>query len=302
MGLHTMPDAPLLEIVVVTSTGARDVVRTCLTSLRAHPLKAGPMVVHVVDNASADGTPAMIRDEFPEVVLHELGWNSGFCIANNLVLRQAEAPFVLLLNPDTEVYDGVLDHMVDVMRSRPEVGMSSCRLVRPDGTFDHASKRSFPTPVGALAHFLRIGRLERAPRWLAQYRAPELGEFEAGEVDAVNGAFMLVRQEALREVGLLDEGYWLYMDDLDWCFRFRQRGWSVWYDGAVSTMHVKGGVTKKSRHRRLRTNVAFHRSMARYYRKFHAGRPPVDVAIYAAIYIKLVISVVRSAIVRRSLT
>jgi hypothetical protein len=293
---------PVLEIVIVSSTGARDVLRPCLESLRANPLTIGDMTVHLVDNASTDGTPEMVRSEFPEVVLHALDWNSGFCVANNIVLRETRADFVLVLNPDTEVYEGVLDHMVRLMRERPEIGMSTCRLAQPDGTLDHASKRSFPTPLGALAHFVGVGRRTNAPRWLAQYRAPELGEHESGEVDAVNGAFMLVRQEALRDVGLLDEGYWLYMDDLDWCFRFHQKGWKVWYEGAVTTMHVKGGTTKRKRHLGLRHNVAFHRSMGRFYRKFYAGRnPPLDVAVYLAIFGKLGISATRSAIARRSL-
>jgi GT2 family glycosyltransferase len=288
--------------VIVSSTGARELLHACLASLRANPPASGEMRVHVVDNASADGTPQMVRDEFPEVVLHALDYNSGFCVANNVVLRTTEAPFALVLNPDTEVYAGALDHMLDVMRAHPEIGMSSCRLVQRDGTLDHAAKRSFPTPLGALAHFVGIGRREHAPKWLAQYRAPELGEYEAGEVDAVNGAFMLVRQEALRDVGLLDEGYWLYMDDLDWCFRFHRKGWKVWYDGAVSVMHVKGGTTVRKRHRGLRHNVAFHRSMGRFYRKFYSGRNgAADGAIYLAILGKLAISVTRSAIARRSL-
>ena len=286
----------------MSSTGARELLRACLASLRANPPEPGEMVVHVVDNASADGTPEMVRQEFPEVVLHALDWNSGFCVANNLVLRESRADFVLVLNPDTEVYDGALDHMLRVMRERADVGMSSCRLAKADGTLDHASKRSFPTPLGALAHFLGVGRREHAPRWLAQYRAPELGEYDAGEVDAVNGAFMLVRREALEDVGLLDEGYWLYMDDLDWCFRFKRKGWKVWYDGAVTVMHVKGGTTVRKRHRGLRHNVAFHRSMGRFYRKFYAGRRPLlDALIYVAILAKLAISVARSTVARRSL-
>jgi GT2 family glycosyltransferase len=293
---------PDLEVVIVSSTGARDLLRACLASLRANGPASASMEVHVVDNASTDGTPEMVRADFPEVTLHALDWNSGFCVANNIVLRDSHAPFVLVLNPDTEVYEGALDHMLELMRTRPDVGMSTCRLAKPDGTFDHASKRSFPTPIGALAHFLRIGRGERAPKWLAQYRAPALGEFEAGEVDAVNGAFMLVRREALEEVGLLDEGYWLYMDDLDWCFRFRRAGWKVWYDGAVTVMHVKGGTTVRKRHRGLRHNVAFHRSMGRFYRKFYSGRNGfVDGAIYLAIIGKLAIAISRSAVARRSL-
>jgi N-acetylglucosaminyl-diphospho-decaprenol L-rhamnosyltransferase len=248
----------------------------------------------------------MVRREFPWVALEALSWNSGFTVANNIALRRTRAPFVLLLNPDTEVTEGALDHMVRAMRERPDVGMASCRLVQRDGTFDHAAKRSFPTPVGALAHFLRVGRYDWAPKWLQQYRAPELDEFDQGEVDAVNGAFMLARREALEEVGLLDESYWIYMEDLDWCFRFRRRGWKVWYDGRVSIVHVKGGTTvherKRARHRGLRHTVAFHRSMGRFYRKFYSGKNPLlDLAVYLGIGIKFLIATSRSTVARRSL-
>ena len=293
---------PLLDVLIVSSTGARELLRACLSSLRSNPLTVGEMRIQVVDNASTDGTPEMVRQEFPEVVLHEMGWNAGFTAGNNHVLRRNEAPFTLVLNPDTEIHPGSLDHMVRLMQERPDIGMASCRLVQPDGTLDHASKRSFPTPLGALAHFLRVGRSDRAPRALAQYRAPELGELECGEVDAVNGAYMLVRREAVRDVGLLDEGYWMYMDDLDWCFRFRQNGWKVWYEGAVSTMHVKGGTTVRKRHRTLRHTVWFHRSMGRFYRRAYGGRRPLlDWSVYAAILAKLLVAVARSTVARRSL-
>ncbi len=295
---------PLLEIVIVVSDGAREHVRACLESLRRHPLAAGPTVVHVVDNASSDGTAPMIAQEFPEVRLHTLPWNAGFCIANNVVLRRSTARYVLVLNPDTEVTPGALDFMVKLMDERADIGMASCRLVQPDGTFDHAAKRSFPTPLGALAHFTGIGRRTAADSRLAQYRAPELDELGSGEVDAVNGAFMLVRDTALQQVGPLDEGYWLYMDDLDWCYRFKQEGWKVWYDGSVTCIHVKGGTTvearRSGRHRGLKHNLAFHRSMGRFYRKFYAGeRPVVDSVIYAAIMGKFLVAAARSTIARR---
>jgi GT2 family glycosyltransferase len=182
--------------------------------------------------------------------------------------------------------------------------MAGCRLVMRDGTFDHAAKRSFPTPLGALAHFLRVGRSERAPAWLAQYRAPELGEHDQGPVDSLNGAFMMIRREALEEVGLLDENYWLYMDDLDWCFRFHRAGWGVWYDGTVSVLHVKGGTTvterRSGRHRAVPQTIAFHRSMGRFYRKFYAGRRPLfDALVYLAIGAKTAVAVGRSVIARR---
>jgi hypothetical protein len=304
--VQSVRDTPLLEVVVVNSTGGRDLLRACLESLDRHRPTCGAMEVWVVDNASADGAPDMVRREFPWVRLEPLSYNAGFCVANNVALRQARAPYVLVLNPDTEVDEGVLDHMIALMEERPDVGMSGCRLVMRDGTFDHAAKRSFPTPLGALAHFLRVGRSSRAPAWLSQYRAPELGEHDHGPVDSLNGAFMLVRRQAMLDVGLLDEGYWLFMDDLDWCYRFHREGWKVFYDGRVTILHVKGGTTvterRSARHRGLRQTVAFHRSMGRFYRKFYAGRHPLlDGAIYGAIGLKLAVAVARSAVARRSL-
>ena len=171
--------------------------------------------------------------------------------------------------------------------------------VRRDGSFDHAAKRSFPTPISAFGHFSGIGRRYGASARLAQYRAPEVDEFGAGEVDAVNGAFMLVRRRAFEEVGVFDEAYWLYMEDLDWCYRFKQHGWKVWYDGTVSVIHAKGGGTKRRGHRSLRHNYAFHRSMARFYRKFYAGRRPLfDWLIYFAIGGKFTASAMRGAVAR----
>ena len=296
-------EGPLLEIIIVSAGGGRALVRDCLSSLERHPLRHGAMAVWVVDNASTDATVEAVRSDFPWVRLVPLDWNSGFCIANNIALRASTAPYVLLLNPDTEVLEGSLDHMIDLMRERPDVGMAGCRLVLRDGRFDHAAKRSFPTPVSALAHFTGIGRRAGASPALAQYRAPELGEHETGEVDAVNGAFMLVRRAALEDVGLLDEQYWLYMEDLDWCYRFKQAGWPVLYDGRASVVHVKGGTSvrelRRARHRSLRSTLAFHRSMGRFYRKFYSGgNPALDAAVYLAIGAKLAIAMARSLLAR----
>ena len=126
---------------------------------------------------------------------------------------------MLLLNPDTEVYAGTLDRLAAVLDARPEVAVVGPRLVRPDGSFDHAARRSFPTILGAAAHFTGVGRVfSRGP--LAQYRAPDV---EAGPVDAINGAFMLARRSALESIGLLDKSYWMYMEDLDLLYRLSGR-------------------------------------------------------------------------------
>lgn len=277
-----------LEVVIV-SHGAEELLRRCLASLREHPARMATMRVTVVDSGSTDGTPDMVEREFPEVRLERRA-NIGFSAANNLVLREGGAAAVLLLNPDTEVYEGTLDTCLERLATDPEVGMVGAKLVRPDGELDHAAKRSFPTPLSALAHFIGIGRGDDAGASLSQYRATHLGDDEPGEVDAINGAFMLCRAEAIAAVGLLDEGYWLYMEDLDWCHRFWDAGWKVFYEPGARALHVKGG---SSAHRRApRQEIAFHRGMGRFYRRFDApeANPLLSAAVYAGIGAKLGVS------------
>ena len=220
--------------------------------------------------------------------------------ANNLILASTRGPLALLLNPDTEALQGTLDRCVRE-HARASAGGDG-RL--PPGRSPMAPS-TMPPSVPSRHHWGRsrisrkIGRVLQGGA-LAQYRATEVPEHGQGEVDAVNGAFMLVRRSAIEQVGLLDEAYWLYMEDLDWCYRFHQAGWQVWYEGSSSFVHVKGGTSKRRGHRSLRTNVAFHRGMGRFYRKFYAGRRPLlDSAVYLAIGAKLAVSATRGALATR---
>jgi GT2 family glycosyltransferase len=253
------------------------------------------MTVTVVDSGSTDGTPDMVAREFPEFRLERRA-NIGFSAANNLVLRESRAGAVLVLNPDTEVYDGTLDTCLARLAADPAIGMVGAKLVREDGELDHAAKRSFPTPLAALAHFTGIGRGAEAGESLSQYRATHLGEDEAGEVDAVNGAFMLCRAEAVAQVGLLDEGYWLYMEDLDWCHRFWDAGWKVFYEPRARGLHVKGG--SSASRRAPKQEIAFHRGMGRFYRRFDApdASPLLNLAVYCGIGAKLAVSLAITAL------
>jgi GT2 family glycosyltransferase len=292
-----MEAATDLEVVIV-SHGAEALLRRCLASLRANPPGSASMRVTVVDSGSPDATPEMVAREFPEVRLLRQP-NIGFSAANNLVLRENQAGAVLLLNPDTEVYAGTLDAALARLRSEPRIGMVGVKLVTETGALDHACKRSFPTPLSALAHFTGVGRREGAGGALSQYRATALGDDEPGEVDAVNGAFMLCRAEAVREVALLDEGYWLYMEDLDWCHRFWDAGWKVFYEPAGVALHVKGGSSVGRR--APRQEIAFHRGMGRFYRRFDAPghNPLLNAAVYAGIGAKLAVSLGITAVGRR---
>jgi N-acetylglucosaminyl-diphospho-decaprenol L-rhamnosyltransferase len=286
-------ERPDLEVVIV-SHGAEGLLRNCLRSLAEHPA-AGHMRVTLVDSGSPDATPDMVEREFPQVRLIRQP-NIGFSAANNLVLRETDARAVLLLNPDTEVHAGALDAGLERLRSNQRIGMVGVKLLTERGELDHACKRSFPTPLSALAHFTGVGRANGAAAALSQYRATQLGDDEPGEVDAVNGAFMLCRTEAVRDVGLLDEGYWLYMEDLDWCHRFWDAGWKVFYEPAGTALHVKGG--SSGARRAPRQEIAFHRGMARFYRRFDAPEhnPLLNAAVYAGIGAKLAISLAITAV------
>ena len=290
---EALPWNVVLDVVIV-SYRCGPMVRECLQSLSEHAPSVGVRIT-VVDNASGDDTAEVVRREFPDVRLIELDRNVGFSAANNLVLRQTTAEYVLVLNPDTKLCPGTLDTLVGLMDSDRRIGIAGCRLVQVDGTFDHAARRSFPTPASALGHFLRVGRSARAPAALTAYRAPDVDE---GPVDAVNGAFMLMRRAMLDEIGLFDEGYWMYMEDLDLCYRAAQAGWVTWYEPSVEAVHVKAGTS--GHHRRLRLNYAFHYGMYRYYRTHLASQRGrlFNALVYGGIGVKFLASATVSAAAR----
>ena len=291
-----MPRAPGIDVVIV-SYRCEALLRDCLRSLLDNP-PPGPLTVHVVDNASGDGTAEMVKREFPEVELTVNATNAGFSRANNPALAGGAAPYALVLNPDTRITPGALQRLVEVMEARPEVGIAGPRLELEDGTLDHASRRSFPTPMSALGHFTGLGRREGASGRLADYRAPDV---KSGPVDAVNGAFMLIRRTALERVGAFDTRYWMYMEDLDLCYRFAEAGWTTWFEPAATVVHVKAGTS--GTHRSLRLNRAFHYGMFRFYRDHYAPHrnPALNGLVYVGIAARFTLAATRDSLARLSL-
>ena len=284
--------------VVIVSFNCRATLTQCLESLAADDA-ALPTEVIVVDNASDDGTVAAITRRFPWVRVIANHTNVGFARAMNEGLECARGEIVLALNPDTVVPAGAISKTVAELEQHPDVGMLGVKLVRPDGTFDHACKRGFPTVSSALFYFLGLSRLRpRSPRF-AQYTAGQLGKDETGTVDAINGAFMLVKREAVDEVGPMDERYWLYAEDIDWCRRFWDRGWKVLYWPGVRVIHRKGGSSGDIRSWNL--NRAFHRSMWLFYKKHVASDHPPMVSglVWAGVWTKLGLSALANALRRQ---
>ncbi len=277
--------------------GRADLVRRSLETLLASS-PDGVLRITVVDNDSPDDTPEVVTHEFPQVRLIRRTDNPGFAVANNQALALTTAPFVLLLNPDTETRWPIINHLVDQLESDASIGMIGCRLLLEDGSFDHAAKRRIPSPLQALQYFVS----QAFGRRNGNYVANDVAETAVGDVDALNGAFMLVRRSALCAVGGLDENYWMYGEDLDWSVRYRRAGWRVVYDGRVTALHVKGGSSGKRRS--LKLNYHFHRSMAIFYRKHIAPSNPqllnffITLAIWGRFVLVQMITLVLNSITR----
>ena len=273
--------APSLAVVIV-SFNVRDYLRACLESLFASLERCGLAArVIVVDNASRDGSPDMVRTHFPTVELIEPGANLGFARANNVALRAlgfggAATPAeglpeaVWLLNPDTEVLDEAPAILLERLREAPEVGAVGPRLCYGDGRFQHAGF-AFP---GLAQVFLDLFPLH--PRLLESRlngRYPRAW-YERGRpfrVDMLLGAALMVRREVVQQVGMLDEGYFIYVEELDWCRRMKQAGWAVEVVPAARVVHHGGQSTGQFREEMAR---ALWQSRLRYYEKF-SSRPYV---------------------------
>jgi len=283
-----------VDAAIVTHESAGEIT-ACLESLQASKgVKWGRIAV--VDNASKDETIAVISDRFPSTELRACKSNLGFAAATNLAASRGRAEFLLVVNPDVSLERDTVSTLAEVLRSRPEIGITGCRLLRPDGSEDHAARRSFPTPVSAVGHFTGLSRKRRAPESLKAYLAP--GASEGGAVDAVNGALMLVRRDWFERIGGFDESYWMYMEDLDLCWRFRENGWLTWYEPSVGAVHVKGA--SSGRFRTLKLNWAFHRGMIRFYHDHLSSdhNPIYNSAVYTGVLIKFAGSALRSWLAR----
>jgi GT2 family glycosyltransferase len=256
--------APLLSVVVVTYN-VKPLLGRCLRAVFASEAPFG-FEVCVVDTGS-DGSGAMVRQRFPAAAVIEAPHNPGFAAANNLGLRQARGRFCLLLNPDTEVPRHAFAATVRVLQENPRIGILGPKLVRANGGLDLACRRSFPTPRNAVFHYLRLPRLFPRHALFGEYNLTFRDPDAAYDVDAVTGAYMLLRRDTLEQIGLLDETFWMYGEDLDLCWRSRAVGWRTRYDPVVHVLHLKG---QSSRRRSLRCTYEFFRAMHLFYQKHYA--------------------------------
>jgi GT2 family glycosyltransferase len=269
--------------IVIVNYNVKDLLRDCLASVHeSHGDLA--FSVCVVDNGSHDGSADMVETEFPNVQVIRTE-NRGYAVGNNTGLRafgfgdaeQSEPGpprHALLLNPDTIVPPLALADMVAFLDDRPDVAVAGPRLVREDGSLDKACRRGFPTPEVAAYRMFGLSRLFPKSRRFGRYNLTYLPPDVTTEVDSVVGAFMLIRGEALARVGLLDERYFMYAEDLDLCYRIKEKGWEVWYNAEVTVLHYKG---QSSKQRSTFANVQFYDTMRLFHAKYYEKKTPTPV-------------------------
>lgn len=255
---------PRLSIIIV-SWNVRDLLQACLRSVEGQGwVMNEELETIVVDSGSQDGTPQMVQAAFPWVRLVAERDNVGFARGNNLGLALAQGEFLLLLNPDTELHPHALTRMVSYLQERPEVGLLGPQLLNSDGSCQ-SSRRRFPGLATAL--FESTWLQPYAPRRLLQrYYAEDLPDDATHEVDWVVGACMLTRPAVVQQVGGLDEGYFMYSEELDWQRRIRAAGWRVVYHPAAQVTHHAG---KSSEQVVTARHIHFQRAKLRYFRKHH---------------------------------
>ncbi|MCS6906923.1 MAG: glycosyltransferase family 2 protein [Anaerolineales bacterium] len=262
--------AELLSVCIV-SYQTRQFLHRCLATIYEHP-PARPFEVIVVDNGSTDGTPELVRNAFPRARLICNNHNLGYTAAMNQALREAQGEYLVQLNPDTEVYEGAFDLLADFLEAHPDVGICGPKVLNPDGTLQRSCRRGESTPLAVIAHFSGLDRLFPNNPRLAQYWMSYRGEDEIHEVAGVSGSCMMIRRAVVDQIGYLDERFFAYQEDADYCFRARQAGWKVMYVPTAKVLHY-GGVGG-SHVQPYRSILEWHRSYWNYYRKNLARHYP----------------------------
>ena len=260
-----MPDSPSLAIVIVSYNVRRDL-EVCLRSIvgRTTPIRT---TITVVDNASTDGTPAMARATFPSVQIIEAGDNLGFARANNVGIRATQSDLVLLLNPDTEVPEDAVPRLVRALAAAPQAAAMGPRLVDGDGRPELSFGWTI-SPLGELRQKLVGALYDR--RVGAVTRHVEHWTRTSGEREWISGACLLARRQDLDSVGLLDERYFMYTEDVDLCVAFRARGRHVLFNADVVVTHRRGQSVVTNPH----SNTLRRQSQIAYYEKHHPGWAP----------------------------
>lgn len=270
--------------VIVVNYKTKDLTRQTLRSVFRAAVPAGKIELILVDNASNDGTVAEVRRRFPRVKVIEAPENLGFAGGNNLGLKRAKGRYLLLLNSDTLINKDTLVKMVKFMDENPKAGLSTCRVELVNGQIDPASHRGFPTPWASLTYYTGLEKLFPTSRIFSQYHQGWQDLSVPHEIDCPTGAFFFIRRAALNQVGLLDQRFFMYGEDIDYAYRVKQAGWKIMYTPITAIVHLKGAsglkkqvknrLTPEARQLRIKITRIFFDNNKILYRKHFSRRYP----------------------------
>jgi len=265
--------------IIIINYKTKDLTLQTIDSVFKAKQPKGKLEVILVDNDSQDDTPATVRKKFKQVKIIQSNKNLGFAAGNNLGMRKAKGKYVLLLNSDTIIDKNTLVKMIDFMDKNQDVGLSTCRVNLVAGGIDPASHRGFPTPWASLTYYLGLEKLFPKSKLFSQYHQSWKGLTTTHEIDSPVGAFFMLRKKALNQVGLLDEAYFMYAEDIDLAFRIKQAGWKVIYTPITKILHLKGAsgmkkqvknkLTPEAKQTRIKVSNYFFDTMKIFYNKHY---------------------------------
>jgi hypothetical protein len=282
--------------IIIVSFNTRELLLSCLESILKTVKKSSYEII-VVDNGSSDGTvDALLRTSWKNLVVIANKENLGFSKANNIGVKRAKSRYILFLNPDTLVFEGTIDGMVEFMDSQKDAGAATCFVELPNGKIDDASHRGFPTPLRAFFHLSHISDLFPKSSFFNGYHLGYQNLDKVHEIEACAGAFLMVREEAGCEIGWWDEDFFWYGEDIDFCYRLKEKGWKIYFVPDFKIIHYKGvsgGIKSISKHLSTASKQTQHRArrarfeaMRLFYNKHCRSRYPrivnliVDLGIF----------------------
>ena len=234
--------------------------------------------IYLVDNGSKDGSIDRLKERFLKESEDGLikfilnNENRGFAHANNLALKEITSKYILLLNSDTVVVDNCLEDSMNYMETHKKIGALGCKVVLPDNTLDKACRRSFPDFYVSFYRMTGLSRIFPKSKRFGRYNLTYLNEDKTYEVDCIVGAFMLVRSKTIQDVGFLDESFFMYGEDIDWCYRIKAANWKIIYFSNAKIIHYKGASNSKKQNKRL--TYEFYRAMYIFYNKHYKDGYP----------------------------
>jgi len=253
---------PLASVIIVT-WNAKRYVEECLCSLRENV--EVPIEIIVVDNASFDGTAELVRDRFPEACLIEATENLGFAKGNNLGIAHSRGKYLFLVNSDVKVPPGCVSKLICCMEANPSVGMLGPQMLGPDGKVRRSIMRR-PVLWSLFCRALALDSIFRGRRWTGGFLMSDFGHDRTCDVEVLNGWFWVVRREALEQVGLLDDRFFMYGEDMDWSYRFRKAGWRLVFYAEAGAIHYGGASSAAAP---VRFYIEMQRANFQYWRKHH---------------------------------